>query len=152
MRDYAVFKDGHKEEIIHWRQYGTKSNIINFLTPTGIYRYEESTLDEPNVKGNHKIISVVTNHFYKYMGAETDYEYCFGSRFYECEFSTKAKWQLVQNIESINFNREQYPFENATAIEQCNRCNIRDFCRDFGDGGVLTCKEIRQKFLETGDN
>ena len=45
MRDYATFKkDGIicKEEILFWRQINSQPTEIRFLTPTGLYKYEQT--------------------------------------------------------------------------------------------------------------
>lgn len=100
MKDFCKFTDGHKEEIIHWRQWGTKPVVITFLTPTGIYKFEQGVIENYDIKGNNRIIIPTTNQFYKYDDKEMDYEICFGVRF---NTMMKAKWEYIYNIESINF-------------------------------------------------
>lgn len=39
-------------------------------------------------------------------------------------------------------------FENAKSIKDCERCKIREFCKDFADGGVHTCQEVYQIYLQ----
>ena len=63
MRDYATFKqDGIicKEEILFWRQINSHPIEIRFLTPTGLYKYEQTTLpdDEPH-EWEQKTYSVI---------------------------------------------------------------------------------------------
>ena len=53
MKDYATFKkDGIvcKEEILFWRQTNSNPLTIRFLTPTGLYKYEQTIFpdDEPH--------------------------------------------------------------------------------------------------------
>ena len=43
-------------------------------------------------------------------------------------------------------------FENATSIADCKGCKIREFCKDFGDGGVHTCQEVYQIYLQSKEN
>ena len=43
-------------------------------------------------------------------------------------------------------------FENAKSIKDCERCKIREFCKDFADGGVHTCQEVYQIYLQSKEN
>lgn len=105
MNDFCKFTDGHKEEIIHWKQWNTKPMVITFLTPTGIYKFEQGVIENYDIKGNNRITIPTTNQFYKYDGGEMDYEICFGVRF---NTMMKAKWEYVYDIESINFTYPEY--------------------------------------------
>ena len=105
MKDFCKFTDGHKEEIIHWRQWDIKPMVITFLTPTGIYKFEQGVIENYDIKGNNRITIPTTNQFYKYDGGEMDYETCFGVRF---NAMMRAKWEYIYDIESINFIYPEY--------------------------------------------
>jgi hypothetical protein len=106
MNDFCKFTDGHKEEIIHWKQWDTKPMVITFLTPTGIYKFEQDVIENYDIKGNNnRITKPATHQFYKYDGREMDYEICFGTGF---STMMRAKWEYIYNIESINFTYPEY--------------------------------------------
>ena len=65
--DFCKFNDGHKEEIIHWKQWDTKPMVITFLTPTGIYKFEKDVIENYDIKGNSRITIPTTSQFYKYI-------------------------------------------------------------------------------------
>lgn len=55
------------------------------------------------------------------------------------------------NIEVMKTSRIP-EFENGKSMKDCAGCKIRDFCKDFGDGGVHTCQEVYQIFLQRKEN
>ena len=99
MRDYAVFKDGHREEIIFYRIINYNPPHISFMTPTGIYLYEEYVRERDTIFGEKRPILPPDNRFYKYDKENIDLVADF-------PFSTKdinARWIYCNDIESINF-------------------------------------------------
>ena len=99
MRDYAVFKDGHREEIIFYRMINYNPPHISFMTPTGIYLYEEYGRERDTIFGEKRPILSLDNRFYKYDKENIDLVTDF-------PFSTKdinARWIYCNDIESINF-------------------------------------------------
>ena len=46
MRDWATFKDGHKEEIIFYRIDNYNPPRIYFMTPSGIYIYTNNRVEK----------------------------------------------------------------------------------------------------------
>ena len=99
MRDYAVFKDGHREEIIFYRMINYNPPHISFMTPSGIYLYEECSRERDTVFGEQRPILTLDNRFYKYDKENIDLvEYFpFASK------DIKARWVYCNDIESINF-------------------------------------------------
>lgn len=54
---------------------------------------------------------------------------------------------------NVNGSPSRIPeFENGKYMKDCAGCKIRDFCKDFGDGGVHTCQEVYQIFLQRKEN
>lgn len=54
MKDYATFKKEGivcKEEILFWRQTDNNPLTIRFLTPTGLYKYEQTESSDEEVLG-----------------------------------------------------------------------------------------------------
>lgn len=103
MKDYATFKkDGIicKEEILFWRQVNSHPIEIRFLTPTGLYKYEETTFSDEEIKGVDRPPKVILNHFYKFNGTE---EECYFS-YAQIEKEISAKWQPISNLESFTIS------------------------------------------------
>ena len=103
MRDYATFKkDGIvcKEEILFWRQIDSNPLTIRFLTPTGLYKYEQTEFSDNEIKGINRPPKVILNHFYKFNGTE---EECYFS-FTQIEKEVCARWQPVYNLESFTIS------------------------------------------------
>ena len=100
MNDFCKFTDGHKEEIIHWRQWNTNPIVITFLTPTGLYKYEQTEFSDEEIKGINRPPKVILNHFYKFNGTE---EECYFS-FAQIEKEIYAKWQPIYNLESFTIS------------------------------------------------
>ena len=100
MRDYAVFKDGHREEIIFYRIINYNPPHISFMTPTGIYLYEQIDQEEEiRLPDSNMRPKLLDNRFYKYDKENIDLVADF-------PFSTKdinARWIYCNDIESINF-------------------------------------------------
>ena len=99
MRDYAVFKDGHREEIIFYRMINYNPPHISFMTPTGIYLYEECGREHDTIFDENRPILPPDNRFYKYDKENIDLVTDF-------PFSTKdinARRIYCNDIESINF-------------------------------------------------
>ena len=99
MRDYAVFKDGHREEIIFYRIINYNPPHISFMTPTGIYLYEEYGRERNTIFGERIPILPPDNRFYKYDKENIDLveDFPFSSK------DIKARWIYCNDIESINF-------------------------------------------------
>ena len=99
MRDYAVFKDGHREEIIFYRVINYNPPHISFMTPTGIYLYEEYGIERDTIFGEKRPILPPDNRFYKYDKENIDLveDFPFSSK------DIKARWIYCNDIESINF-------------------------------------------------
>ena len=103
MRDYATFKkDGIicKEEILFWRQTDSNPLTIRFLTPTGLYKYEQTEFSDEEVHGINRPPKVIQNHFYKLNGTE---EECYFS-YSRIEKEIKARWQPISNLESFTIS------------------------------------------------
>jgi hypothetical protein len=103
MRDYAAFKkDGIvcKEEILFWRQTNSNPLTIRFLTPTGLYKYEQTEFSDEEIKGINRLPKVIQNHFYKFNGTE---EECYFS-FAQIEKEIFARWQPIYNLESFTIS------------------------------------------------
>lgn len=99
MRDYAVFKDGHREEIIFYRVINYNPLHISFMTPSGIYLYEEFDIEQETIFGEKRLILPLDNRFYKYDKENIDLveDFSFASK------DIKARWIYCYDIESINF-------------------------------------------------
>lgn len=103
MKDYATFKkDGIvcKEEILFWRQTDSNPLTIRFLTPTGLYKYEQTAFSDEEIKGVNRPPKVILNHFYKLEGTE---EECYFS-YAQIEKEIKARWQRISNLESFTIS------------------------------------------------
>ena len=103
MRDYATFKkDGIvcKEEILFWSQTNSNPLTIRFLTPTGLYKYEQTEFSDEEVLGINRPPKVISNHFYKFNGTE---EECYFS-YSRIEKEIYAKWQPIYNLESFTIS------------------------------------------------
>ena len=103
MREYATFKkDGIacKEEILFWRQTASNPLMIRFLTPTGLYKYEQTEFSDEEVKGINRPPKVILNHFYKFNGTE---EECYVS-YAKIEKEVYARWQPIFNLESFTIS------------------------------------------------
>ena len=102
MRDYAVFKDGHREEIIFYRMLNYNPPYISFMTPTGIYLYEEYGRERDTIFGEKRPILPSDNRFYKFYKYDKENidlvaDFLFSSK------DIKARWLYCNDIESINF-------------------------------------------------
>lgn len=100
MKDYATFKrDGIvcKEEILFWRQTGSRPTVVRFLTPSGLYKYEQPLCRENDVKGIVKLPKVIENKFYKYSGTDEECYYAFG----QIEKVISSRWERISNLESF---------------------------------------------------
>ena len=100
MRDYATFKRNGiicKEEILFWRQIDSNPLVVRFLTPSGLYKYEQTLYPEYEVKGGNKVPKVIQNNFYKFNG--TDEQTYFGYSQIEKEIYTR--WEHINDIESF---------------------------------------------------
>ena len=103
MRDYATFKkDGIicREEILFWRQTNNRPIEIRFLTPTGLYKYEQTILSDEEVQGVVRPPKVISNRFYKFNGTE---EECYFS-YSRIEKEISARWQRISNLESFTIS------------------------------------------------
>ena len=103
MRDYATFKkDGIicKEEILFWRQTNKCPTEIRFLTPTGLYKYEQTAFSNEEIHGINRPPKVILNKFYKLIGTD---EECYFS-FSKIEKEIFAKWQPIYNLESFTIS------------------------------------------------
>lgn len=103
MKDYATFKkDGIvcKEEILFWRQTNSNPLTIRFLTPSGLYKYEQTEFSDEEIKGVNRLPKVVQNHFSKLEGTE---EECYFS-YSRIEKEIYAKWQPIHNLESFTIS------------------------------------------------
>lgn len=101
MRDYAVFKDRHREEIIFYRIINYNPIHISFMTPTGIYLYEEYGIERDTVFGEQRPILPRDIRFYKYDKENIDLveDFPFSSK------DIKVRWAYCNDIESINFRK-----------------------------------------------
>ena len=103
MKDYATFKnDGIicKEEILFWRQTDSNPLTIRFLTPSGLYKYEQTKSSDEEIKGINRPPKVILNHFYKLNGTEEECYFSFsriGKEIY-------ARWQPISNLESFTIS------------------------------------------------
>lgn len=103
MKDYATFKkDGIicKEEVLFWRKTDNNPLTIRFLTPTGLYKYEQTEFSDEDIFGIIKPPKVILNKFYKLMGTD---EECYFS-FSKIEKEIYAKWQPIFNLESFTIS------------------------------------------------
>ena len=103
MKDYATFKkDGIicKEAILFWRQTNSRPTEIRFLTPTGLYKYEQIDFSDEEIKGVNKPSKVILNRFYKFVGTE---EECYFS-YAQIKKEISAKWQPISNLESFTIS------------------------------------------------
>lgn len=103
MRDYATFKkDGIvcKEEILFWRQINNCPVDIRFLTPTGLYKYEQTEFSDEEIKGVNRPPKVISNHFYKFNGTDEECYFSYG----RIEKEIFAKWQPIHNLESFTIS------------------------------------------------
>lgn len=103
MKEYATFKkDGIvcKEEILFWRQTDSNPLTIRFLTPTGLYKYEQTAFSDDEIKGVNRSPKVIQNHFYKLEGTE---EECYFS-YSRIEKEIYAKWQPIYDLESFTIS------------------------------------------------
>ena len=101
MRDYATFKDGHKEEIIFYRVDNYNPPRIYFMTPSGIYIYEQQGREEGiKLPNEGKLIRLVDNRFYKYDKENVDLvaDFPFANK------DVNARWIYCNDIESISFS------------------------------------------------
>ena len=100
MKDFCTFTDGHKEEIIFYRVDNYNPPRICFMTPSGIYIYEQQGREEGiKLPNEGKLIIPVDNRFYKYDKDNVDLVADF-------PFITKdinARWVYYNDIESISF-------------------------------------------------
>lgn len=103
MKDYVTFKkDGLvcKEEILFWRQTDSNPLTIISLTPSGLYKYEQTEFSDEEIKGINRPPKLIQNHFYKFNGTE---EECYFS-YARIEKEICARWELVQNVESFTIS------------------------------------------------
>ena len=108
MRDYATFKkDGIicKEEILFWRQLNSHPIEIIFLTPTDLYKYEQTLYpdDDPHeweLNSIKRMPRIIENKFYKLNGTD---EECYFS-YSRIEKEIKARWQPIYNLESFTIS------------------------------------------------
>jgi hypothetical protein len=103
MKDYVTFKsDGItcKEEILFWRQTDSNPLTIRFLTPNGLYKYEQTEFSDEEIHGVSRPPKVILNKFYKLNGTD---EECYFS-FSRVEKEIFAKWQPIHNLESFTIN------------------------------------------------
>jgi hypothetical protein len=103
LKDYATFKkDGIvcKEEILFWRQTDSNPLTIRFLTPTGLYKYEQTKFSDEEIKGVNRLPKVIQNHFYKLNGTD---EECYLS-YSRIEKEIYARWQPISNLESFTIS------------------------------------------------
>ena len=100
MRDFALFKDGHREEIIFYRVDNYNPSRIYFMTPSGIYIYEQLGREEGiKLPNEGKLTKLVDNRFYKYDKENVDLvvDFPFANK------DINARWIYYNDIESINF-------------------------------------------------
>lgn len=105
MKDYATFeKDGIicKEEILFWRQLNNYPIEIRFLTPTGLYKYEQTLYpdDEPHEWALNSIKAmprIIENRFYKFNGTDEECYFTYS----RIEKEIYARWQPISNLESF---------------------------------------------------
>ena len=103
MRDYATFdKDGIvcKEEILFWRQTDSNPLTIRFLTPTGLYKYEQTAFSDEEIKGVNRPTKLIQNHFYKFNGTDEECYFAFS----RIEKEIYARWQQIHNLESFTIS------------------------------------------------
>lgn len=105
MKEYATFKkDGVicKEEILSWRQINSRPIEIRFLTPTGLYKYEQSILpdDEAHEWAINSIKAMprrIEHRFYKFDGIDEECYFAYS----RSEKEIYARWQPINNLESF---------------------------------------------------
>ena len=95
MKDFITFNNNGikcKEEILFYRYLNQDPGALCVLTPSGIYKYEQSpveyntdNLDMP------RIIKAVNYSFYKYVGTITDCYHYFG----ETEKLIRLNWEPI---------------------------------------------------------
>lgn len=108
MDNFAVFKEGStiiKEEILFWEQINSRLTEIRFLTPTGLYKYEQTILpdDEPYewaLNSIKRIPKIIKNKFFKFNGTDEECYFAFS----RIEKEIYARWQPIHNLESITIS------------------------------------------------
>lgn len=108
MKDYATFKnDGIicKEEILFWRQINSRPTEIRFLTPTGLYKYEQTLYpdDKPHewaLNSIKRIPKIIENKFYKFNGTDEESYFSFN----RIEKEICARWQPISNLKSFTIS------------------------------------------------
>lgn len=108
MKDYATFKkDGIvcKEEILFWRQTNNHPIEIRFLTPTGLYKYEQTLYpdDDPHeweLNSVKRISRIIENKFYRFNGTDEECYFAFS----RIEKEVCARWQQISDLESFTIS------------------------------------------------
>ena len=100
MNEFCTFTGGLKEEILFWRQTDSNPLTIRFLTPTGLYKYEQNVFSDEGLKGVNRPPKVILNHFYKFNGTEEECYYSFA----QIEKEVRARWQQIDNLESFTIS------------------------------------------------
>lgn len=108
MRDYATFKkDGIicKEEILFWRQTDSNPLTIRFLTPTGLYKYEQTILPDDElheweINSIKRTPKIIENKFYKFNGTDEECYFAYS----RIEKEIYARWQRISNLESFTIS------------------------------------------------
>ena len=103
MKEYATFKkDGIicKEEILFWRQTNSCPTGIRFLTPSGLYKYEQTEFSDEEIHGVNRPPKVILNHFYKFNGTDEECYFAYG----RIEKEIYARWQQIHNLESFTIS------------------------------------------------
>ena len=103
MKDYATFKkDGIicKEEILFWRQINSRPTEIRFLTPTGLYKYEQTLYPDWELNSIKRLPRIIENRFYKFNGTDEECYFAYS----RIEKEIYARWQRISNLESFTIS------------------------------------------------
>ena len=108
MKDYATFKKDViicKEEILFWRQINSRPIEIRFLTPTGLYKYEQTLYpyDDPyewQLNSIKAMPQIIENNFYKFDGTDEECYFAYS----RIEKEIYARWQPISNLESFTIS------------------------------------------------